>query len=80
MNTPTVYSVRVEGYLDHAWVEWFDGLTIVHEPNGDTVLSGPVRDQAALYGLLNRLGDLGLTLIDVSRQAPATQTAEPLQS
>lgn len=80
MNILTVYSVRVEGYLDYAWVEWFDGLTIVHAPNGDTILTGPVRDQAALYGLLNRLGDLGLTLIAVSREASAAHTVEPLQS
>jgi len=68
MRTPINYSIRVEGYLDHTWVEWFDGLTISHEPNGDSVLYGSVRDQAALYGLLNRLGDLGLALIAVSSE------------
>ncbi len=49
-----------QGYLRPEWSEWFDGMTITHESNGDTILSGPVRDQAALHGLLARVRDLGL--------------------
>ena len=69
MNTPITYAIRVEGHLDPSWVDWFDGLTIVHEPSGETLLSGRVRDQAALYGLLNRLGTLGLSLVTVHRES-----------
>ena len=62
---PTQYEIRVEGHLDLSWSVWFDGLTINHDESGETILSGPVADQAALHGLLNRVRDLGLTLISV---------------
>lgn len=60
------YQIRVRGYLDPEWSGWFDGLAITHEADGDTVLSGPVADQAALHGLLARIRDLGLLLVSVS--------------
>jgi hypothetical protein len=63
--------IRVRGHLDPRWSAWFDGLTIAHEPDGDTTLTGPVADQAALYGLLSRARDLGLTLVSVTRRPPA---------
>ncbi len=69
------YQIRVSGHLDARWSAWFDGLTISHEPNGDTVLAGPVVDQAALYGLLSRARDLGLTLLGVRCLGP--DGAEP---
>jgi hypothetical protein len=56
------YRIRVRGHLDAAW---FDGLTVTHEADGDTTLTGPVVDQAALYGLIGRARDLGLTLVSV---------------
>ena len=62
MSTPTTYCLRVRGHLDLGWSEWFDGLTIQHEPSGETTLTGPVADQAALYGLLIKARDLGLEL------------------
>jgi hypothetical protein len=67
MTSTTRYRIRVAGHLAPCWSEWFDGLTITHEANGDTTLSGPVRDQAALYGLLAKMSDLNLTLISVNR-------------
>lgn len=61
------YQVRVRGYLDPQWAEWFCGMTITHDANGDTVLAGLVVDQAALHGVLTRVRDLGLTLVSVNR-------------
>lgn len=67
METSIIYHIRVKGHLDLHWVEWFDGLTITHEVNGETLLSGPVVDQAALYGLLLKIRDLNLTLLAVNQ-------------
>jgi hypothetical protein len=67
MATPTVYRIRVKGHLPPEWSEWFDDMTITLEPDGDTILSGPVMDQPALHGLLIKVRDLGLTLISVDR-------------
>lgn len=61
-----IYRIRVRGHLRPEWSEWFDGMTIAREENGDTVLSGSVPDQAALHGLLVRVRDLGLTLVALS--------------
>jgi hypothetical protein len=66
-HQPEVYEIRVKGHLDGLWTEWFDGLTLAHDENGVTTLTGPVVDQAALYGLLDRMRDLGLTLLSVHR-------------
>ena len=60
------YEIRIKGHLDESWADWFDGLTILHQENGDTVLSGSLTDQAALHGVLNRLRDLGVQLISVN--------------
>ncbi|MDQ4077565.1 MAG: hypothetical protein M3220_15130 [Chloroflexota bacterium] len=61
------YQIRIQGALDPRWSAWFDNLTISYDANGDTALSGFVADQAALYGLISRARDLGLTLIAVMR-------------
>ena len=58
--------IRVKGYLDGRWAEWFGGLSITPEEGGDTLLTGPVVDQAALHGLLKRVRDLGLPLLSVN--------------
>ena len=58
--------IRVKGRIDKQWWEWFEGLTVEHTDEGDTVISGPVRDQSAAYGLLAKLRDLGLQLESVS--------------
>ena len=66
-----VYEVRVEGHLDRQWTDWFGGLTITLEDNGDTLLTGPVIDQAALHGLLKKVRDLGMPLLSVNRVKPS---------
>lgn len=60
-----VYQIRLQGHLGHQWTAWFEGMTITLEDNGDTLLTGPVADQAALHGLLKKVRDLGMTLISV---------------
>ena len=62
-----VYQIRVKGALDDGWSCWFDGLDIKPQANGDTLIVGAVRDQAALHGLLARVRDLGVILLSVSR-------------
>jgi hypothetical protein len=62
-----IYQIRVKGILDEQWSEWFDGLTIAPQACGETLLTGPVRDQAALHGLLARVRDIGLPLLSVKR-------------
>jgi hypothetical protein len=64
---PIVYQIRLKGHLGRQWTEWFEGLTITLEENGDTLLTGPVADQAALHGLLRKVRDLGLPLLSVMR-------------
>jgi hypothetical protein len=71
-NQPGVYEIRLAGHLPPEWSEWFAGFTVTPEPDGTTRLSGPVSDQAALYGLLRRVRDTGLTLIAVV-QIPSKQ-------
>ncbi len=70
------YQIRIRGHLDPAWSAWFDGLAITQEADGTTALVGLVLDQAALYGLLARLRDLGATLLTVERIAPGDPPAE----
>ena len=61
-----VYEIRVRGRLDGHWSGWFDGLTLAHGEDGTTIIRGPVTDQAALHGLLERIRDLGLPLLSVN--------------
>lgn len=68
-----VYEIKVEGHLGGQWTDWFGGLTIILENNGETLLTGPVMDQAALYGLLIKVRDLGMALISVNRLELKTQ-------
>jgi hypothetical protein len=67
MDAPCVYEIRVEGCLAGDWSDWFDGLEIRNEHHGETILTGPMEDQAALFGLLIKLHDLNLILISVNR-------------
>ncbi|MBK6326395.1 MAG: hypothetical protein KBE23_24695 [Chloroflexi bacterium] len=62
-----VYEIRIKGHLGQRWAVWFEGLTITQADNGDTLLTGPVIDQAALYGLLRKVRDLGLPLVSVKQ-------------
>ena len=63
---PYVYQIRIRGHLSDQWTGWFEGLTIVLEEDGDTLLTGPVVDQAALFGLLKKVRDLGLPLVSIN--------------
>ena len=67
--------IRVKGQIDERWSEWLEGLTITHTEDGETVLSGSVIDQSALYGVIGRLRDLGLPLLSVN---PSEANAEPV--
>jgi hypothetical protein len=69
-----VYQIRINGHLDSQWTDWFGGLSITLEDNGDTLLTGLVVDQAALHGLLKRVRDLGLPLVSVSPVEPGPPT------
>jgi hypothetical protein len=64
------YEIRLKGHLEARWVKWFDGLAITLEEDGDTLLTGPVIDQAALHGLLKKVRDLGMPLISVNSVEP----------
>jgi hypothetical protein len=64
---PMVYQIRIKGHLGHQWADWFEGVTITLEEDGDTLLTGPVVDQAALHGLLRKVRDLGMPLLSVNR-------------
>ena len=64
-SQPVVYQIRIKGQLGRQWTDWFEGLTITLEEDGDTLLTGPVVDQAALHGLLKKVRDLGMPLVSV---------------
>ena len=69
-----LYQIRVKSHLGSDWGDWFDGLTITPEENGDTLLTGPLVDQAALHGLLKKVRDLGMTLVSVNPVDPGPST------
>jgi hypothetical protein len=69
-HAPGHYEIRLKGHLAARWAAWFDGLSLTHELDGTTILAGPVVDQAALHGLLQRVRDLGLPLIAVMQVDP----------
>jgi len=74
---PQVYQIRIKGHLRPHWSDWFGGLTIALEDNGETLLTGPVADQAALHGLLRKVRDLGLPLVSVGPAMPGPTGGEP---
>ncbi|MGE5263027.1 MAG: hypothetical protein ACM3S0_06570 [Acidobacteriota bacterium] len=69
---PEQYTIRIKGHLAPRWSEWFAGMEITQTDSGETLLSGPIADQAALHGLLARIRDLNLALVSVTRVEPAS--------
>ena len=80
MGTSKIYEIRVEGHLSSSWSDWLEGMSIRHEANGETVLCGPLMDQAALHGVLMRIRDLGLPLIVVKRLKQTDSQAAIVQA
>ena len=76
---PGFYEIRIKGHLADRWADWFGGLTITLEDNGDTLLTGPVVDQAALFGLLRRVRDLGMPLLSVVCVKPGQADASDVK-
>jgi hypothetical protein len=66
------YEIKIKGHLDQYWSDWFAGLKLTHLAGNETLLSGPLPDQTALHGLLERIRDLNLTLISVTCACPST--------
>jgi hypothetical protein len=70
-----LHEIRVQGHLDQRWTDWLDGMTVSHQSDGTTTLTGPLADQAALHGVLNRIRDLALPIVSVRRISPDGQRA-----
>jgi hypothetical protein len=78
---PGRYEIRLKGHLDSRWTAWFDGLSLTNESDGTTIICGPVVDQAALHGLLQKVRDLGMPLVSVTQvesEQPNAPTIGPL--
>lgn len=69
-DQPNTYHIRIQERLGEQWQDWFEGMTITHHDNGETVITGQIIDQAQLFGLLKKIRNLGLTLISVARANP----------
>ena len=75
-NACEIYEIKIQGHLDTKWSEWFYGMTITHEHDGATTLSGPLPDQTVLHSVLDRIRDLNLQLISVNQIVSVGQTSE----
>ena len=76
---PLVYQIRIKGHLGLEWTDWFGGLTITLEDNGETLLTGPVVDQAALHGVLKKVRDVAMPLLSVNRVKPGQADASDVK-
>ena len=76
-HSPGRYEIRLRGHLDSRWAAWFDGLSLSNESDGTTIIGGPVVDQAALHGLLQKVRDLGLPLVSVTQVQPGQAECPP---
>ena len=74
-SQPGRYEIRLKGHLDSRWAAWFDGLSLTNENDGTTIICGPVADQSALHGLLQKVRDLGLPLVSVTQVEPGQPDA-----
>jgi hypothetical protein len=79
-DEPGLYEIRLKGHLDDRWAGWFGGLTITLDDNGETLLTGPVIDQAALHGLLKKVRDLGMPLVSVNFINPGCAKTQEVKS
>ena len=79
-SQPVVYQIRIKGHLGSQWTDWFEGLTITLEEDGNTLLTGPVVDQAALHGLLKKVCDLGMPLVSVRPLEPGQADVSNVKS
>ncbi len=77
---PMIYQIRIKGHLDRHWTDWFECLTITALDNGETLLTGPVLDQAALHGLLRKVRDVGIPLVSLMRVKPDPADAKARQT
>ena len=75
-NPPEIYQIVLQGHLRSQWSDWFDGFTFTLDERGQTILVGPVTDQAALHGLLKKIRDLGLPLISINRLYPDEESTD----
>jgi hypothetical protein len=75
-HEPGRYEIRLKGHLDDRWADWFEGLTLTALDNGETLLTGPVIDQAALHAVLRKVRDLGMPLLSVTRVRPGQADAK----
>lgn len=80
MVPPPIYQIRIAGLLDLSWTDWFDGLAITYIADDITLLTGPLPDQAALHGILNKIRDLGLTLLSVTVETAVDDVAKKQNS
>jgi hypothetical protein len=78
-HEPELYKIRLKGHLDDRWANWFGSMTITLEDNGDTLLTGPVVDQAALHGMLKKVRDLGMPLLSVIGVEPGQADASDIK-
>jgi hypothetical protein len=79
-SQPVVYQIKLKGHLGSEWTDWFEGMTITLEDNGETLLTGPVVDQAALHGLLKKVRDLGMPLVSVNSVNPGRAKPQEVKS
>jgi len=78
-DQPMIYQIRIKGHLSRQWADWFEGLTITLEEDSNTLLTGPVIDQAALHGLLKKVRDLGIPLLSVNRVKPSQSDTQDVK-
>jgi hypothetical protein len=76
-HNPGWYEIRLQGHLDSRWAAWFDGLSLTNSSDGITIICGPVADQSALHGLLQKVRDLGLPLVSVTQVQPDQPECTP---
>jgi hypothetical protein len=79
-DQPIIYQIRIKGHLSDQWTNWFEGLTITLEEDGDTLLTGPLVDQAALFGLLKKVRDLGMSLVSINCVEPGRSDMSSVKS